>query len=175
MNKVIFLDIDGVLNSQKWHSSEAHIKIHKCMIRRGDLDELSYEIFNASMIDPEALQLLNQLVEETGADIVISSTWRKGEGERLNNIKSLLHGLGFKGNIIGATPVLNERWCCRGNEIKKWILENVKYEDMKDFKYAILDDDSDMLLEQKNSFYYIDNKIGLSTSLVSDICVFWKK
>jgi len=161
MNKVIFLDIDGVLNSQKWHKSEAHIKIHKCMIRRGNLGKLSYEVFNASMIDPDALKLLQELVDNTNADIVISSTWRKGG--RLENIKSLFKGLGFTGNIVGATPVLSEDYCCRGNEIKKWIIDNIKYEDRDKFKYVILDDDSDMLFQQaQHNFIHIDGRVGLT-------------
>ena len=54
--KVIFLDIDGVLNS---HAYER--------VRREE----------DGNIDESRMLLLKRLVEETGARIVLSSTWRK--------------------------------------------------------------------------------------------------
>ena len=157
MNKVIFLDIDGVLNSDKWHDSEQAQIAHNCLNTRKDLDKLPYELLYGSMIDPNALKLLQEIVDKTGADIVISSTWRKGG--RLENIKNLLKGLGFTGNIIGATPVLPSNYHCRGSEIKKWIINNI--EDISNFRYVILDDDNDMLAEQCYRFVCVDGGVGL--------------
>ncbi|MBQ7839133.1 MAG: hypothetical protein IJ390_01385 [Lachnospiraceae bacterium] len=55
MENVIFLDIDGVLNSQKWN--ETHPK----------------EIEQGILIDEEKIQLLGQLVRKTGAKLVLHS------------------------------------------------------------------------------------------------------
>ena len=54
--KVIFLDIDGVLNSGAYD-------------RRRNWNELTD-------IDESRLPLVKQIVDQTGAVIVLSSTWR---------------------------------------------------------------------------------------------------
>ena len=51
--KILFLDIDGVVNSDNWYN--------KTRGRSGDFD-------------PEAIALLNQL-KDIGAEVVISSSW----------------------------------------------------------------------------------------------------
>ena len=65
--KIIFLDIDGVLNHQiwfkNWHESG----------KRTDTEEQ----YNDSMIDPNSISLLNKIIADTGAKVVISSSWRK--------------------------------------------------------------------------------------------------
>lgn len=58
MNHVIFLDIDGVLNSKSWN--ETHQK----------------EISDGSWIDEEKIALLAQLIRNTNAKIVLHSGWR---------------------------------------------------------------------------------------------------
>jgi len=54
--KVIFLDFDGVLNSVKYD-------------RKRDWNKLTF-------IDESRLPLLKQIVDSTGAVIVLSTTWR---------------------------------------------------------------------------------------------------
>lgn len=61
MNKVIFLDIDGVLNTKWWYTQ---------MNRNTPKDKYGYAF------DPKAVANLRRIVEETGADIVISSSWK---------------------------------------------------------------------------------------------------
>lgn len=77
MKKYLFLDIDGVLNCTKivqdWvdaGSPEPRPDFHG--------DELE--------IMPEKIKLLKMIVEETGCEIILSSSWRviKGQFERLN-------------------------------------------------------------------------------------------
>lgn len=58
MTKVIFLDIDGVLNSNFWN--ENHQK----------------EISDGTLIDGEKIKLLAQLVYRTNAKIILHSGWR---------------------------------------------------------------------------------------------------
>ena len=54
--KIIFLDIDGVLNCK--YTKE--------------------EIFFFPFVSPKKIELLKQLIERTGAKVVLSSTWRHG-------------------------------------------------------------------------------------------------
>lgn len=59
--KVIFLDIDGVLNYTKWYTNERNPgNLHG---QEGDLD-------------PLCVDRIIRICEETGAKVVISSDWR---------------------------------------------------------------------------------------------------
>ena len=111
---VVFLDIDGVLNHEK------------LLKNNGGIDAL----------DPESLKLIEKLVEETGANIVITSVWRLSHS--LNWIQHMFKSLGFAypERLIGVT--MNLPGEPRGNEIKLW-LRQVPVDG-----FVILDDDSDM-------------------------------
>lgn len=116
--KIIFLDIDGVLNSKK-----------------------SLENFKSLwQLSPDNISQLNKIIEATGAKIVISSSWRHRR-EISSELESYLNDdCGIKGEIIGRTPVVgfSRR---RGCEIATW-LEEWQGESIEDF--VILDDGSDM-------------------------------
>lgn len=120
--KVIFLDIDGVLNSERWfvqrHIGGARIVV----VSRED-----------GQIDPECVERLNRLTEVTGAVLVISSTWRIGG---MDWLVPLLRRKGVAAEIIGRTPDLNT---VRGHEIGHWLSEHPEVG-----SYVILDDTSDM-------------------------------
>lgn len=142
--KVLFLDIDGVLN---------------CRYTR--LGEGSDTLKTAGgLVSKSRIELLNTITDKTGAVLVLSSTWRHDDG-----IKLTLKNAGITGDIIGTTPNLSGRFTLRGNEIHAWIVENEKLigKPYYDFHtYAILDDDSDMLYWQKDNFFQTDNSVGLT-------------
>lgn len=133
-NKIIFLDIDGVLNTFDEPEKETWEEEHT---------------FNQ-----ESLQLLKSLVELTGAKIVISSTWRL-HGKRKDRLwykmEEQLNEVGLE--IYDVTPpsfdfdepVFIEgygwcKWSMRGHEIEKWLNNNPLVE-----SFVILDDDTDMV------------------------------
>nr|WP_300836766.1 HAD domain-containing protein [uncultured Acetatifactor sp.] len=58
MSKVLFLDIDGVLNSNFWN------------------DRHQTEISDGTLIDEEKIKLLAYLVRETSSEIILHSGWR---------------------------------------------------------------------------------------------------
>lgn len=58
MKNVVFLDIDGVLNSNFWN--ETHTK----------------ELSDGSLIDDEKIGLLAELIRRTDAQIILHSGWR---------------------------------------------------------------------------------------------------
>ena len=148
--KIIFLDIDGVLNHNAFY-----VKRHE-ELKKGIKKEYPY-----SEIDPTSVINLNSLISETDAKVVISSTWRHSG---LEYCKDVLEHHGFKGDIIDITPNLRSENCLRGNEILKWVKDNEsivgKYYNFTE--YVILDDDSDMLYWQRNNFLRIDNFVGLT-------------
>ena len=63
--KIIFLDIDGVLNHEKWYSSGRAQEAYKAT---GETDIKAYNF------DPESWKWIQKLIDETGAKIVLSSS-----------------------------------------------------------------------------------------------------
>lgn len=146
MRKFIFLDIDGVLNSQ-YYFQRAHDD--------GSLEKINYPL---NHLDPVAIELLNDLISDTGAEVIISSTWRNGR--TIEEIQSLLEQRGFKHKIHSKTPIFDHNQSVRGNEIKGWLKANIPFGEK--VKYVIIDDDSDMLWEQRNNMVLTDNWIGMT-------------
>lgn len=123
--KVLFLDIDGVLNSAEFMLNKRHI-------RRPTPHE----------IDAVTVPRLNSVIARTGAKICVSSTWRIGRDAML--LEEILRSHGVRCDVVGTTPETfrmdNERgWSFRGNEIQMWLDRHPEVS-----TFAIVDDDSDM-------------------------------
>lgn len=95
-------------------------------------------------LDPKLIQLVNQLVERSQADVVVSSTWRsKYSVEELN---SMLTNRGATFKIIAATPTnLSFKWgdggfVSRGLEIQTYLNSLNKKPD----SFVIIDDIDEM-------------------------------
>jgi len=164
VKNLIFLDIDGVLNCQLHYESlqfkdykEAKKQLRKS-VKKQLIEELEYY---SSQISKERIKLLNALCEETESVVVISSTWRKNK--TVDELKTIFSFCGGTFNIIDKTPVTGYE---RGTEISLWLKDNcekyfnVPYYDF--YRYAIIDDDSDMLLTQQYNFFQTDNYTGLT-------------
>ncbi len=110
--KVIFLDIDGVLNSDEYFDK---------------IDGLNIEGIE-SEIDVNKIKLLKKAVEETGAKVVLSSSWRYTRNAQYLKKLLLEHGI-----LVDSTPYMENE---RGKEIKGWLEEHKDTED-----FVILDDE----------------------------------
>ena len=128
-NKIIFLDIDGVLNV---HSS--------------DRDQFGH-IFHKPFVDN-----LDKIIKQTGAKIVISSTWKMSG---IFIMKKMWIERNLPGEVIDITPnvvdvVDNDPTCeyfdlvSRGDEIQQYINDN------NIENYCIIDDVDDFLPIQKD-------------------------
>lgn len=146
MRKILFLDVDGVMNSEE----TLRRKVHRFQGVIG--------------IDPYLALLVNRIIEATGCEVVLSSAWR-GSPEGHEYIET---AIGHK-----LTDVTGR--CCsgiRGVEILEWIRKNIPYDERDDrekFRYAILDDDSDMLLWQKDHFFQTSFKIGITEEISKEV------
>jgi hypothetical protein len=144
VKKVIFLDIDGVLNSStRW--KESH-----------EVDPRN----KSAKLDPIAVWRLKQIIGATGAKIVISSTWRNIFP--LDWLTGTLWKYGIpKDTIIGKTPKVGRR----GHEINHWLKKNPVD------RYLIIDDDSDAwaAVDHKlNNFIHTTFEEGLQHSHILD-------
>jgi hypothetical protein len=130
--KVVFLDIDGVLNHEEFYTKRNTIP----------LDEQKPYPYNH--FDPISVAYLNDIIAVTNAKIVISSSWRSDP-----DIKNILHNVGIVGEIIGCTPDLYNIHgsLCRGKEIDAWLNCHPLVTE-----YVILDDDNDMEEHQLSHF-----------------------
>ena len=153
MRKIIFLDIDGVLNTQDWHSRKTNDTPR---------DEFGW------VFDPVAVENLAHIIKETGASIVISSSWKFlgiGKLRQMWKIRKL------PGTILDITPntvsdemLLNanldemELGVCRGNEIKEWLSRHKG----EVSNYVIIDDFDDLLPEQEDHAILTDSLIGIT-------------
>ena len=155
--KIIFLDIDGVLN----------------LIPQG-FDKYG-GIFHQHFTDN-----LSKIINDTGAKIVISSTWRLSGLQVMNDMWKFRN---LPGEVIGITPTAYyntdfrigiDEDATRGHEIRWWLENYTKNVD----NYVILDDDNDMLPEQMSNFVItsgnedhddcIDIGYGLTNKCTSD-------
>lgn len=117
--KVIFLDIDGVMITGS-HLKRSH----------------AYEGYQFA---PDAVTNLKQIMEETGAEIVVSSTWRTGG---FTFLAKMFNSNGITTGLAGQTPIIH--YANRGQEIQQYIEESKWDPKLTVDRFVILDDNDDM-------------------------------
>lgn len=146
MKKVLFLDVDGVLNHRRTKE--------RCLGYLG--------------VEMAKCRLVARIVQETNADVVLCSTWRK-HPEMLAYLWPRL-GEGVHSRYIGNTPVLESKMdsglysgYARGDEIAAWLSENPHIT-----KFAILDDDGDMC-HLIPHLVQTDMEVGVTEELANEV------
>ncbi|MBR6657666.1 MAG: hypothetical protein IKL18_05810 [Oscillospiraceae bacterium] len=152
--KIIFLDIDGVLNSDSWNQKHEN------------------EIKNGILVDEEKVKILSKLIKTTGAKIVLHSGWRfwfddsflpiRKESEILMKLlnKNNIHFYDFTPDLTTEEIRKSKNFSkVKPNEILLWLK---KHSDIS--SWVVIDD-----LDLNNkiiSDHQIkpDSKIGLSSS-----------
>lgn len=104
--KIIFLDFDGVIDTEYY----------------------SYILYEAGkpiadehglLFDPECVKNLKYIIDNTGADIVVSSTWK--DDMSYEEILDMWKDRGLPGFVTDVTPTTAEHH--RGDEIDAWLKE----------------------------------------------------
>lgn len=134
--KVLFLDIDGVLNSDTFYVN-----------RPKETKQLPYPL---SEFDPACVKRLNYIFEQTKARLVVSSSWRHD-----SFISRVLEKAGIKEKVWDITPYGMGK--PRGFEIRQFLSEHQNIEN-----YVILDDVANMLPEQQSHFVHTKAYYGLT-------------
>lgn len=155
--KIIFLDVDGVLNSTR--SMIAYHEEHLALSKAG----LDIPLSVYHRIDPVAVRLLNRITDvNPEVKYVISSTHRKhipdplGNGRDMKEMRRYFSLLGLTGEVIGYTPCSHNGH--RGTEINEWLASNSTLDISH---YVIIDDDSDFTEDQKDyHFVHTDGHWG---------------
>lgn len=151
--KIIFLDIDGVLNSSDYGKSESYL-----METLGMSDAEIMLIAHHTHLDPQGIQILNDLVKRSGAEVVLSSTWRaKYSPEEMTK---MLKDRGAEFEIKTSTPMLFGKISSRiprGKEIAHFL----KMLEEQPEAFVILDDHDDML-HLKTNLVQTKFKTGLT-------------
>lgn len=140
MTKILFLDVDGVLNSAKWFRNP----------RSNEDDYLGLR-----SIDPACVSRLKKILSFTGAKVVLSSTWRLEE-----SFVKTLEDAGIP--IEGRTPYIRSNH--RGEEIAAWLTGR----DGISCDYIVIDDDDDAGDHELTRDYFIQTTFatGLQDSHV---------
>lgn len=197
---VIFLDIDGVMNSNDFYNKKHNTIKQKLYCKWKWIRNTPKWIFTGSRskkyslvdyvspaytktfkyrfkrlqkdTDPLKWGWLSEFCNRTGTKICISSCRKRhfsGNSDLNDNRWDVAFTLlGFiNDTFIGIT---GKRRDLRGDEIKEWIEQKGDVEN-----YAIIDDDSDMLPEQMDSFFLVDRWYGLSPNTLYKIGIFFNK
>ncbi len=134
--KYLFLDIDGVLNHEEWYRERVYALKRK---------EWWMDYF-----DPECVRRLNNILQETGARLVISSSWRMDR-----ELKRYFGAVGIPTDFDISPSLTKEDesgvliWANRGEEVAEFL------KDHPCDNYVILDDDMDFTEDQlKNHFVH---------------------
>jgi hypothetical protein len=155
--KILFLDIDGVLNSTEFIGLKATHKGYGKPLTRWERQLISkalehWEAPNVEIpkarrmiqndirqLDRAAIERLNEIIRQTGAKIVVSSTWRMWY--RAPGLQLILSSFGLQGDVIDRTWLSPSRY--RAHEIRKWLEET----SLKVESFVAIDDDSFDMVE----------------------------
>lgn len=149
--KILFLDVDGVLNSERLLQTLEKKHEASCGARTVPKRETTCSCFRLDrQIDSAAIARLNRLVTATGALLVVSSSWRTIFD--LPTLQRILREHGLVHDLVDATPdgdkdagilVPEGERMQRGHEIDCWLRAHPDVE-----RFVILDDSGDMAMHK---------------------------
>ena len=140
MRRIIFLDFDGVLNTEYYQG---------LLQFQGKQWQDQYGAF----FDPRAVRQLKRVIDTTGADIVVESSWKY---LGLEAMQELWRVRNLPGRVIDITPSLTDN-ASKGEEIAAWLSEYAT----PDARYVIIDDEYVALDAQIPFFIWTNPYEGL--------------
>ena len=120
MRKIIFLDFDGVLNTEYYQGLL-------------QFQGKQWQDEHGAFFDPRAVRQLKRVIDTTDADIVVESSWKY---LGLEAMQELWRVRNLPGRVIDITPSLTGN-ASKGEEIAAWLSEYAT----PDARYVIIDDE----------------------------------
>lgn len=158
MKKYLFLDIDGVI-ANSWSVKQPTAD----WIRVADSDEIAYPFFEP------AVEQLNRLLNETDAEIILSSDWRIGYN--LAQLDDIFKKNGVVKSPVAITEQLTEYWLEHEEELdgkNERDIEIEKYVNGNGIEnFAIVDDRKINVYSER--FVRTKDSHGLSKNLASEL------
>lgn len=123
MERLLFLDVDGVLNNDDWAWRL--------------FEDYGIKVYQNNILYQPALIQLRRIINATGAKIILSSSWRRFPEAKADLERCLKM---YDMTIDNETPILDRhKGYCRGDAISKWFKAHPG-----EYKYVILDDEDNM-------------------------------
>lgn len=139
--RILFLDVDGVLNSRATMKRRRRPD-GSVVVEPGGVGDDRRGMYGW---DPEHTKLLLPLLELPNFGVVFSTSWRILHP--VDELKGFLHAAGCRATVLGVTPRDGPdeirgltRSSVRGHQIRAFLREHQKYVE----SYAVVDDDADM-------------------------------
>lgn len=107
-------------------------------------------------IDPYMAFLVGNMVDDLDLKVVLSSSWKNAKEGQEEVRRQVCDFIDCTPSLLGDT--------IRGDEIKTWLDKHPEVE-----KYAILDDDSDMLPEQFPNFFKCSWEEGITPEIIKRV------
>ncbi len=141
MNRpVIFLDFDGVLNTEQY---QARLAVE------GKPNKDAW----GPLFDPRAVENLRRILDATDAAIVISSSWRWVH--HLSSLRMMWEVRELPGDIIDTIPC-GATYISRGEEIECWLDKHGRPD------YVIIDDIDDFYQAQHDHYIETNPIVGIT-------------
>lgn len=144
--KVLFLDIDGVLNGMAFLGDQ-------------DRDALGGLEPWENHIDPRCVRKLNRVLRLSGAKVVLSSSWRYAFRD-VPDCQQFLEQVGFRGEVLDFTPRGTEGSGRREEEILQWVRD--RGEEYGVTRWVAVDDSALEDCLPKGAFVRTDILIGMT-------------
>lgn len=167
--QIIFLDIDGVLNNEE-----------SCQKRNEYYEK--HKLFTSN-IDEKTIKRLSEIVKNTGAKVVLSSSrrfdWKDGtDNIKLKNSKQLqqlfnkydIEVIGITPNISKLNPCHREYNSWRETEIKLYLNQHPEIDN-----FCIIDDENFDLLTLKDNLIKTNGQYGLQDEHIEEAIKLLKK
>ena len=160
MDKFLFLDFDGVLNTEFYQD---------LLLSQGK----QWQDEHGAFFDPEAVKQLERIIDATQASIVIESSWKY---LGLKAMQEMWHDRQLPGRVIDITSsCASDSWLqatsidendlnhCKGIEIASWLFDHAA----EGTRYVIIDDEYVILDSQLPHFIMTNPFDGITEEVAN--------
>lgn len=169
MEKILFLDIDDVLVNKSLTEKEFNTIMAGTRIGASEEQEKEAFYIAVSLYDEDAVRRLLAVLEQTGAKIVIHSSWGRMLGAEFT--KRVLEATGISENFFHKDWITPKKFSSnKSHEINFW-LEDYLEENNEKPLFVILDDDKIFYWEENNKYPQVipEKNIGLTDKEVLEL------